>query len=149
MYVCTTFPSSVSNIGPSGKKGGLSKAYLDCAGKEGVQHVSPLLHFPDIGRGGVSALAVLDWIGKSISELLQGSQQVRFDEVHHGVICGVCVCVCVLKHAIHNYTCKCVRALTRTTVLTSYYSDMYTIENQVAFLQQSPLHNLHASYMYM
>ena len=36
-------------------------------------------------------LTVPDWIGKSVTELFDSSQEIRLDKVYHTVVC-VCVC---------------------------------------------------------
>lgn len=60
---------------------------LNTASEHLVEDVSPFLHDADVVRRGVGTLAVLDWIDESVSELLDGPQQVLLDEVHHAVVC--------------------------------------------------------------
>ena len=53
-----------------------------------MQHVSSLLHHPDVKRSGVPALAVGDGVVKAVAELLAAAQQVGLHKAHHGVVWG-------------------------------------------------------------
>lgn len=65
----------------------LQDFYLDTASEHLIKNVSPLLHNPDVLKSGVGALAILNWINETISELLNRPEKVFLDEVHHAVVC--------------------------------------------------------------
>ena len=48
----------------------------------------PLLHDPDVFRGGVGTLTVLYGVDEAVSEFAQRAQQIFLDEVDHAVVCG-------------------------------------------------------------
>lgn len=70
---------------PAGRRSSCS--HLNASGQNGVENMCTLLHDADVSGGGVSTLAVLDGVDEAVSKLVQGAQEVLFDEIHHAVVC--------------------------------------------------------------
>lgn len=51
-----------------------------------MKDMGAILHDADISGGGVCTLAILNGVDKPIPELLDWTQKVLLDEVHHAVV---------------------------------------------------------------
>lgn len=65
----------------------VKKEYLYASSQHLVEDVGSLLHESHVVGSGVGTLAVLDGVHEAVPELLERTQKVLLDEVHHAVVC--------------------------------------------------------------